>query len=92
MDMSETIRDFLSQCSEYLQPPMRCNRNVRYCNPQSLVGSEEDQQMTFELHGHFLLSEVETVAGGADPSAVLETEDSNREIEASAAVKSSLYR
>ena len=90
--MFETIGDFLSQCSEYLQPPMRCNRNVRYCNPQSLVGRDEEHQMTFELHGHLSLSEIETVAGGADPSAVLETEDSNPETEASAAVKSSLYR
>lgn len=90
--MFETIGDFLSQSSEYLQPPVRCNRNVRYCNPQSLMGRDEDQQMTLELHGHLSLSEVETVAGGADPSAVLETEDSNPEAEASAAVKSFLYR
>lgn len=92
MEMSETIGDFLSKCSEYLQPPMRCNRNVRYYNPQSLLGRDEEQKMTFELHGHLSLSKVETMAQSADPSAVLETKDSNPEIEASAAVKSSLYR
>ena len=90
--MFEMIGDFLSKCSEYLQPPMRCNRNVRYCNPQSLLGRDEEQKMTFELHSHLSLSKVETMAQSADPSAALETEDSNSEIEASAAVKSSLYR
>lgn len=48
--------------------------------------------MTFKLQGDLPLSQVETMTRGADPSAVLETEDSNPETGAPAAVKSSLYR
>lgn len=90
--MFDTIGDFLVQCSEYLQSPLRCDRNVPYCNPQSLSGRDKDPQMTFQLQADLSLSQVETMARGADPSAVLETGDSNPETEASAAVKSSLYR
>ena len=92
MDMFESIGDFLSQCSEYLQPPLRCDRNVPYYNPQSLAGRKADPQMTFQLQSDVLLSGVEAIAQSADPSAALETEDLNPEMEAPAAVKSSLYR
>lgn len=92
MDMFESIGDFLSQCSEYLQPPLRCDRNVPYYNPQSLAGSKADPQMTFQLQSDVSLSGVEAIAQGADPSAALETEDLNPEMEAPAAVKSFLYR
>lgn len=91
MEMFDTIGDFLVQCSEYLQSPLRCDRNVPYCNPQSLSGRDKDPQMTFQLQADLSLSQVETMARGADPSAILETGDSNPETEASAAVKSSLY-
>ena len=92
MDMFDSIGEFLSQCSEYLQPPSRCDRDVPYCNPQSLEARDRIPQTTFQLHGHLALSEVEAVVLGKDPSAVLETEDLNSETEAPAAVKSSLYR
>lgn len=92
MHMFESTGDFLSQCSQYLQSPLRCDRNVPYCNPQSLAGRNKDLQMTFQLQVDLSLPQVETIARGADPSAMLETEDSNPETEASAAVKSSLYR
>ena len=92
MDLFESIGDFLSQCSEYLQPPLRCDRNVLYYNPQSLGGRKGDPQMTFQLQGELSLSGVETMTQGVDPSAALETEDLNPEMEAPAAVKSSLYR
>ncbi|CAD6565732.1 MAG: hypothetical protein ASARMPREDX12_006745 [Alectoria sarmentosa] len=91
MHMFESTGDFLSQCSEYLQSPLRCDRNVLYCNPQSLAGRDEDPQMTFQLRVDLSLPQVETIARGADPSAMLETEDLYPETEASAAVKSSLY-
>ena len=89
MDIFESIGDFLSQCSEYLQPPSRCDRNVPYCNPQSLAGRDQDPQMTFQLQSRLSLK---ALAQDADPSAVLETEDLNPETEAPAAVRSSLYR
>lgn len=92
MHMFESIGDFLSQCSEYLQPPLRCDRNVPYCNPQSLTREEKDLQMTFQLHGDISHSEVEAIVRGTDPSAPLESEDLNPEAEAPAALKSSLYR
>ena len=92
MEMFESIGDFLSQCSEYLQPPLHCDRNVPYYNPQSLTGSEKETQMTFELQGDLSSSQVEAMAPMVDPSDALETEDLNPETEAPAAVKSSLYR
>lgn len=92
MDMFESIGDFLSQCSEYLQPPLHCDRSVPYCNPQSLTGSDKNPRMTFQLQENLSLPQVETVLRAADPSAVLETEDSFLETDVSAAVKSSLYR
>ena len=91
-EMFESIGDFLSQCSEYLQPPLHCDRNVPYFNPQSLTGSEKKTQMTFELQGDLSSSQVEAMARNVDPSDVLETEDVSPETEAPAAVKSSLYR
>ena len=90
--MFESIGDFLSQCSEYLQPPLRCDRNVPYYNPQSLTGSERYIQMTFELQGDLSSSQLEAMARVVDPSDALETEDLNPETEAPAAVKSALYR
>ena len=92
MEMFESIGDFLSQCSEYLQPPLRCDRNVPYHNPQSLTGSEKETQMTFELQGDLSSSQVEAMALIVNPSDALATEDLNPETEAPAAVKSSLYR
>ena len=90
--MFEPVGDFLSQCSEYLQPPLCCDRNVPYCNPQSLAGREKDPQMTFQLQEDSSFSSVEAMAQSTDPSAALESEDLNQETEAPAAVKSSLYR
>lgn len=92
MEMFESIGDFLSQCSEYLQPPLHCDRNVPYHNPQSLTRSEKETQMTFELQKDLSSSQVAAMARIVDPSDVLETEDVNPETEAPAAVKSSLYR
>ena len=92
MDMLESIGGFLLQCSEYLQPPISCDRNVPYCNPQNLAGRDEVPKMTFQLQVDVSSSSVEAVVHGADPSATLETEDLNSEMEAPAVVKSTLYR
>lgn len=92
MEIFESIGDFLFQCSEYLQPPLHCDRDVPYHNPQSLTRSEKETQMTFELRRDLSSSQVETMARTVDPSDALETEDLNPETEAPAAVKSSLYR
>ena len=91
MDMFESIGDFLIQCSEYLQPPLGCDRNVPYCNPQNLSEGDKDPQMTFQLQGNVSPSDVQAMVRGPDPSAALESEDLNPETEAPAAVKSSLY-
>ena len=90
--MCETVSEFLLKCSKYLQPPLRCDRNVPYCNPQSLMAEGKDLQMTFQLDGQNRLSHVEDMARSVDPSAALEIGDFNPEMEAPAAVRSSLYR
>lgn len=92
MDIFESVGDFLSRCSEFLQPPLRCDRNVPYCNPQSLAGKDGNPTMTYQLQGVGPNSTIESVAQDADPSAALENEDNSPETEAPAAIKSSLYR
>ena len=92
MDAFEDIGEFLSQCSEYLQSPLHCDRNVPYRNPQSLSGREENPPMTFELQLQLSSSEIETLTQGADPSSVLETAFPCPESDPPAAVRTSLYR
>ena len=46
-----TVGDFLLKCDMYLQDPSGCDRNVRYCNPQSLWALEEGEvRMTQDLN------------------------------------------
>lgn len=92
MDMFESVGDFLSRCSEFLQSPLRCDRNVPYRNPQSLAGRDENPIMTYQFREVGPSSTIESVAQDADPSVALENEDSFPETEAPAAVKTSLYR
>lgn len=92
MELFEALGDFLLRCSEYLQSPLRCNRNVPYRNPQSLSGKDENPPMTYELPSQLPPTQVEKLAQNADPSAVLETEDTLPETEAPAVVQTSLYR
>lgn len=91
MDMFESVGDFLSRCSEFLQSPLRCDRNVPYRNPQSLAGRDENPIMTYQFREVGPSSTIESVAQDADPSVALENEDSFPETEAPAAVKTSLY-
>ena len=88
----DDVGHFLSQCSEYLQSPVHCDRNVPYRNPQSLSGREENPVMTFELQAGLSLSEIETLAQSADPSAVFETKGVFPETDPPAAIRTHLYR
>ena len=92
MSLFEAVGDFLLRCSEYLQSPLRCNRNVPYRNPQSLSGKDENPPMTYQLLSQLPSTQVEMLAQNADPSAVLETEDTLPETEAPAVVQTVLYR
>ncbi len=90
--MFELVGDFLSRSSEFLQSPLRCDRNVPYRNPQSLAGRDENPTMTYQLREACPNPMVETIVQDADPSAALENNKTFAETEAPAAVKSSLYR
>jgi hypothetical protein len=92
MEMLDLIGEFLSQCSEYLQSPLRCDRNVPYINPQSLFGRDGAPPTTFQLQSELSLSNIETMDQSEDPSAVLETEDSLPETEAPPVIRTTLYR
>ena len=92
MDAFEDVGEFFSQCSEYLQAPLHCDRNVPYRNPQSLSGREENPPMTFELQLELSTSEIETLTQRADPSSVLETAFLYPESDPPAAVRTPLYR
>ncbi|KAL2046939.1 hypothetical protein N7G274_000957 [Stereocaulon virgatum] len=91
MEILDFIGEILSQCSEYLQPPLRCNRNVPYMNPQSLFRRDGAPLTTFQLQSELSLSSVEAMDQNEDPSAVLETEDSLPETEAPAVIRTTLY-
>lgn len=92
MGVFESIGEFLSQCSEYLQSPLRCDRNVPYRNPQSLSGRDEEAPLTFQLGTDLSFSKIETIIQGSDPSAALETGCSFPETEAPPAIRTCLYR
>ena len=92
MDIFELIGEFLSQCSEYLQSPLRCDRNVPYRNPQSLRGRDEEAPLTLQLEADLSFSQIETIAQGSDPSAALETGCRFPETEAPPAIRTRLYR
>lgn len=92
MEVFEAVADFLEQCSEFLQPPLHCDRNLPYRNPQSLTAKDRNPPMTFQLDADLCHSQVETIVQGPDPSAALETEDALQETEAPSSIKTSLYR
>ena len=92
MRIFDQVGDFLLKCSEYLQAPTDCDRNVYYRNPQSLAGVDQNPPKTLELSSRDLLSQIETISQGTDPSAVLETRDILKESEAPAILQSDLYR
>ena len=87
----ETIGEFLERCSEFLQSPLHCDRNLPYRNPQSLSGKDLNPPMTFQLEADICGSQIETLAQGSDPSAALETEDALQGTQAPSAIRTSLY-
>lgn len=92
MEVFEAIADFLEHCSEFLQCPLHCDRNVPYRNPQSLSAKDHNAPMTYQLEADLRHSQIETIVQGPDPSAALEAKDALQETEAPSSIKTSLYR
>ena len=92
MQLFDAIGEFLERCSEFLQSPLHCDRNLPYRNPQSLSGKDPNPPMTFQLEADFCPSQIETMVQGLDPSSALETEDSLQETQAPSSVRTSLYK
>ena len=91
MDLFDLIGDYLSHCSENLQPPSLCDRNVPYRNPQSLSGRDEEPPMTFHFRADAHLNEIELVEQDSDPSAALETQITFAESPVPVAIRTPLY-
>ena len=92
MAVFEALGEFLSECSDHLQPPLNCNWDVPYRNPQSLSGKDDNPPTTFQLESQRLSSHIEELGFCADPSASLESQDSLPETEAPAPIRTKLYR
>ena len=92
MELFEVIGEFFEQCSEFLQSPLHCDRNLPYRNPQSLSGRDTNPPMTFQLEADLYRPQIETIVQGPDPSAALETEDKLPETEAPSSIKTSLHK
>ncbi|KAL8822737.1 MAG: hypothetical protein Q9191_006532, partial [Dirinaria sp. TL-2023a] len=90
MQIQGKVGDFLSCCGDFLQPPLRCDRNVYYQNPQSLSGRNGRPPKTLEISQN-PISYVETLSEETDPSSVLEAQDSYQETECPAIIRTSLY-
>ena len=59
MVVFETLGEFLSACSENLQPPLNCNWDLPYRNPQSLSGRDDNPPTTFQLESQRFSSHIE---------------------------------
>ena len=92
LDLYDLVGDYLSRCSEHLQPPSSCDRNVPYRNPQSLSGRDKNPQMTSCFNASALSTEIELMETDSDPSAALETQTTFAEAQVPAAVRTPLYR
>lgn len=61
LDLFDDVGDFFQTCNMYLQDPVGCDRNVRYCNPHRLSGLDVEAPMTLDLdsaHRHMHISEI----------------------------------
>ena len=92
MQLFDAIGEFLELCSEFLQSPLHCDRNLPYRNPQSLSGKDDNPPMTFQLEADLCYSQIETIAQDPDPSSALETEDSLQETQAPSSIRTPLYK
>ena len=88
----DVVGDFLFQCSEYLQLPLHCDRNVPYRNPQSFSGRDENPRMTYQLQAEPSILQIETLAQAEDCSDSLESDCIFPEAEPPAAIRTTLYR
>lgn len=86
------VGDYLVSCNEFLQLPIRSNRNVRYHNPQSLSVPEHDAPMTFELLASSLANDVTDAASAVDPASQLESQHDYEETLAPSCVTTPLYK
>ena len=91
MVLFEALGQFLSECCLNIQPPLNCNWDVPYRNPQSLSGRDDNPPTTFQLESLRLSSHIEELGLSADPSACLESQDSLPETEAPAPIRTKLY-
>ena len=92
MPVFDHVGSFLLEYNQFLQAPQHCDRNVPYRNPQSLSGRDENPPKTFDLFHFSPLSQVETLAEAADPSALLEIGDDLPESEPPSIVVTPLYK
>ena len=91
MHLYDLVGSYLSQCSENLQLPSLCDRNVPYRNPQSLSGMDDGPPMTFQFRGGTTSREIELIEMDNDPSAMLETQATFAECEVPEAIRTPLY-
>jgi len=60
LGLFDDVGDFFQTCNMYLQDPVGCDRNVRYCNPHRLSGLDVEAPMTLDLDSahHMHISEI----------------------------------
>ena len=92
MVVFETLCEFLAACSVNLQPPLNCNWDLSYRNPQSLSGRDDNSPTTFQLESQRFSAHIEELGFRADPSASLESQNPLPETEAPAHIRTKLYR
>ena len=87
-----TVGDFLTECSLYLQDPFRCDRNVLYCNPHLLSYIDEERITTFQLNTTQGSRQIEESGAQQDPLTLLRSEKLLPETEPSSSLVAKLYR
>ena len=92
MDVYDDLGDFLIRCSSFLQPPVNCDRDVEYRNPQSLSGMDPDPPRTRHPSLESQSFCAEAVDQASDPSSLLETDDVISEREQPSIITTTLYR
>ena len=91
MTIFDAVGDFLQRCELHLEDPIGCDRNVRYRNPQSLWGLDENEvRMTQDLTS-MPTPELETFQNPVDLLADLEYEDELPEADQPTALKTNMY-
>ena len=86
------VGDFLSECGLYLQDPVRCDRDVLYCNPHLLSCSDEERVTTFQLNTIQDSCQIEESGAPQDLFELLRSEKLLPETEPSPFLVTKLYR